>query len=1164
MKSPLFRKYRPICHPSRGFALVVTLSLMILLTVVAVGMLSLSTISLRASGQERAVEIARDNARLGMLLALGELQKAAGPDQRVTAPANLVDPTASPGITGVWESWKPDPDGSNDHVSRKIRPQTADTPTDGEFVTWLASGNPSQPAAPTSPPNQAGPNPNFVTLISDRQQDGQSIRGVHLSKIKVGTQGAMAWSVSDEGVKARLDLPAEAALADPAQISSRLRAPARPQVETIDAVTSGLRVDAETASKLISMNQGDYQLGGKSALHPYLHDITPYSASLPVNVAEGGIKADLTRAFESSPLPSELAGRHIYSSDSRPYSVADPRFRTLADHYLQYKKPSNLLQLSAPTRYVPYTTDRTGQLVPRLAPLDGALIAPVVTRVSVAFSLVSRAAHGGWPNSIRNVTGDSLRTQMVYLIYTPVVTIYNPYSVPLQFSDLKVTFRNLPVAFRFFRNGQAQTVRPSLLSSFHVSSEGNNNWEDPFSLTVASAPGVSASSPVTLYPGEARVFGVSHQAATRFGSMTNYLWQNDLDSSKTKNVFSGPGWDYRSGYIVDWLRPNVAGRTSDNGSLGVFGVRPTDRINVEVSPAVPGNADGKFSVDFRARVNRRDIPLGIYQYQYGSEPRLKEILENGNHTTIGKVRYPFRRERDWTVSEMTLSNPDGIGIRDWGSVPKQFAIFTLGARTSHDSLYPGKPGRTSSFVQHVLAMDARRTNPALLPMEMSLLPVTTSGANTVGSIDADDMNRAFHFSGATRGNGLVQFISQNMPTSPLVNLADFRHANLASSGHLPLTPLTVGESLASPMVPSDKVKAPSAFGYEVVDHAWLANRSLWDAFYFSGIRDANDARRLFRNDLLPINPRQVALLASGVTTEDAEAAILASEGWSDSAAMMAIKGGFNVNSTSKNAWIAQLNSLRGLEVPVLGPVNIAMSPAGAREVPGTAKDAVFPRLSRSVSDFVNATNSADNQRRWSGFRELNSTEIDQLATSIVEEVRSRGPFLSMAEFINRRLASSSDSMSTAGALEAAIGKSGINNIPMGRNTRFLTEDEARGFGYQNPMVAAGNTEEGASAILNQGDLLSAIGASITVRSDTFVIRSYGEAVQGGKVTARVRCEAVVQRVPSFVDPADAPEKVQAAILASSGRGMADLSEVNQRFGRRFNIISFRWLDDDEV
>ena len=70
---------------SRGFALVATVSMMVLLTLVAIAMLSLSTIEQRSSGggSNEADRMARANARMALMIALGELQKAAGPDQRV-------------------------------------------------------------------------------------------------------------------------------------------------------------------------------------------------------------------------------------------------------------------------------------------------------------------------------------------------------------------------------------------------------------------------------------------------------------------------------------------------------------------------------------------------------------------------------------------------------------------------------------------------------------------------------------------------------------------------------------------------------------------------------------------------------------------------------------------------------------------------------------------------------------------------------------------------------------------------------------------------------------------------------------------------------------------------------------------------------------------------
>ncbi|MCB1132939.1 MAG: hypothetical protein KDN05_17580, partial [Verrucomicrobiae bacterium] len=74
------------------------------------------------------------------------------------------------------------------------------------------------------------------------------------------------------------------------------------------------------------------------------------------------------------------------------------------------------------------------------------------------------------------------------------------------------------------------------------------------------------------------------------------------------------------------------------------------------------------------------------------------------------------------------------------------------------------------------------------------------------------------------------------------------------------------------------------------------------------------------------------------------------------------------------------------------------------------------------------------------------------------------------------------------------------------------------------------------------------------RSDTFTVRGYGEARDAsGKVLARSWCEAVVQRVPTFVDPRD-----------EEHTAMKDLSPVNERFGRRFEIVSFRRVPKAEI
>ena len=52
--------------------------------------------------------------------------------------------------------------------------------------------------------------------------------------------------------------------------------------------------------------------------------------------------------------------------------------------------------------------------------------------------------------------------------------------------------------------------------------------------------------------------------------------------------------------------------------------------------------------------------------------------------------------------------------------------------------------------------------------------------------------------------------------------------------------------------------------------------------------------------------------------------------------------------------------------------------------------------------------------------------IQRLARQIVVEVRSRGPFLSLSEFVNRRIGPASDERSLSGAVESAITKASLN------------------------------------------------------------------------------------------------------------------------------------------
>jgi hypothetical protein len=207
---------------------------------------------------------------------------------------------------------------------------------------------------------------------------------------------------------------------------------------------------------------------------------------------------------------------------------------------------------------------------------------------------------------------------------------------------------------------------------------------------------------------------------------------------------------------------------------------------------------------------------------------------------------------------------------------------------------------------------------------------------------------------------------------------------------------------------------------------------------------------------------------------------------------------------------------------------------------------------------------AAGQLRWAGFRALSDDQIENLATEIVEQIRLRGstdkaPSLSLAEFVNRRIAGSGSLHSLAGLLQTAIDESGINNTFHGLDSKDLRSVQPSNptalTGMANAAARQGMSAEGAPSMLTQGDLLMALAPVITVRGDTFRVRSYGESkAKDGKVEAKAWCEAIVQRMPEYLDPSDQPELKTAELK----------SDANIRFGRRFVITSFRWLSPEEV
>ena len=114
----------------------------------------------------------------------------------------------------------------------------------------------------------------------------------------------------------------------------------------------------------------------------------------------------------------------------------------------------------------------------------------------------------------------------------------------------------------------------------------------------------------------------------------------------------------------------------------------------------------------------------------------------------------------------------------------------------------------------------------------------------------------------------------------------------------------------------------------------------------------------------------------------------------------------------------------------------------------------------------------------------------------------------------------------------------------------------------------GNRLDGTSGTFSQAHLLSQIGSAITVRSDTFKIRAYGSSKNPGtgKTEGEAWIEATVQRMPDYlISEKDNSEEGDDpyAMPEYDGDGGVQ-NDINDLFGRKFKIVSMRWLTEDEI
>ncbi len=786
-----------------------------------------------------------------------------------------------------------------------------------------------------------------------------------------------------------------------------------------------------------------------------------------------------------------------------------------------------------------------------MATLKQPLLMPTVVRVDTVFSIVTHNAHGG--------RGTAAYPYMLHLMYLPVITLHNPYNVPLRVTGLQVDFSDIPVGFEFLVNNQPTTTLGLMpLNLFYVNAGGA---QKTFSMQLSNS--LSGASEVVMGAGETRIFGTPFPANTTWGaevakngSGTGLMfdWQSNQTSGRFTTQGMITGQNDGVGFDVDWLAPSsrspwLKARRDD----GVVIVGPTDKIQVRYGPVVPATATANNS--FTIAVKLATVAAGTTQVFYANAAKLKTIMEEGVSERFPDPRkfpeiWPRTGESPKTGKDIYES--DGMPVSGYENA-RPFAIFSVSAKTTRESFTKSRPVADTGIAFQMATCDFTATSSqGTSPLEFALVPVKSSGfvIESGGITDAKGTSlQGFFFGGHGTGNGTNNATIYEIPMAPLQSIAQLRHANAGSLGSLPYVTYTVGESRAHPALPPDVAFVKADASRTVLDRSWLANNQLWDKYWFSTLSTlqgmayagtaASTQEQLAKDFFggvrnLP-NPRNSAYLPVGKeAVEIATAARTA--GGAQSAAYILTEGGFNVNSTSVPAWISVLSCLATSDVPLSSGTN-EKDPAGTP----------FLRFRQPVKGIGSSTG---NEKLWNSYRTLDNNEIKDLAEKIVLEVKARGPFLSMSEFVNRRLGNSSD-LTNRGAIQAALDQTGINAV-MESNARTVSPGDVSAYGWKNTDAVVQNTGAGSPGEVSQGDILSSIGSFITVRSDTFRIRAFGDARNAtGTVIARAWCEATIQRVPEYVDATDLPEAVAAA-------------PANLSFGRQFKVVSFRWMHPDEI
>ena len=1144
MKSDSRKKLSPDAKP-RGFALVVTLSLMVLLAILAVGMLSLSTVALRSSSVSLARQVAETNARMALILAIGDLQKNAGPDTRITARADILD-EKNPPVLGVWKSWEGgDHETTGSAAGRPVSPGNYTAAKRGRFLSWLVSGDQT-----VIPDTSLGASK--AALVGGGTVGNLPKLQIHLPIIRVdkpGNNGAYAWWVGGENMKARLPSPSEPASGTAGQWAAVMKSygKADPKPFGLDI----LLTDPGKAKKAVTIQQTDLITTATPRVsQKFFHDLSASSVGLQTNAATGGWKKDLSLLTENSSLnngPIPVTGLPLFrikpeqdssttlatpgnvrGSKSVLYPWSEYRgtasdipiyqhgavasWNNLIDYALLYKKVDSGAN-SIPSQSV----DIAGNSYNFLHKVR---VLPVIARIQWVYS------YGAGPVTGSPSPAPPAGSLEPRVILTPVITMWNPYNLALSIGKLNFSIpRPLPSALRFKAGGIQGQKYFSLFA-------GSNNYPD--TLSGSNALSYTINETLSLLPGETRIFS---------------------PTSTVPIAHSGGAVNLTADY-----RP---------GGGHYFNLKDDQSKTLYLPPTATIKADAKFDASYW------DIRAGVGIY-------LDMSFGGSRHLAYRMVYTPAVAAAAYQpATDLAESN----ALSNLLNNPSPFLTTIFGFRMASRTHIPAKGFIQSSPLANYTAMGSKdeaestikrhyrgTAHPVNSPFDYSFQKLTANDSYTPQANAAT--KRGFIVTGFQKSDGLSRCVIAELPARPLQSLGELQNWDLRYENPIPPFAFNlIGNSSATPLIGANQVVAGYSDAVNLQhDDSYCANHVLFDDWFFSSIapdpanfgNSGKDLKTVYTDfikgtaDLPNSAYRPITGDAGGNANDLFTKHVNTADSWKTIASRLEVEGMFNVNSTSETAWRAILGHARGRKVPYLGSTGggISVKLSGKTDY-ATSR---FSVAGDEDTDSAGSSGEFENANQFTGYRVFDEAQIDALARETVKQVRLRGPFLSLSEFVNRQL--SSGNLALAGAIEAALQQIATEGgtSPYAVISSTLPREGATanppgdGEEYEFGAAAVGESVFGLPGWTRQADILRPLAPILTVRDDTFTIRAYGDARdKNNNITAMAVCEATVRRTRDYVDPADAADL-----------GTYPTSAVNRIFGRRLTIISFRWLSPGEI